>query len=149
VHYQTLEIEFPIFSRPGKTIYEDEEVKLERLYHSVLDFRFLPQTSWKRNSLRNVGQTIISQPGSLNPIFHKQAIYIVPRTKSVPRNTDGFKFTAAEVCGSIFAREKKLFDALDGNLILEALKDVCLPADSSAAKKYKDDLVTSIKNLRR
>lgn len=145
VHYQTLETEFPAISLPGELIYENKYLGLEKLRYPELVFRFSCEQNRTKTTIDHIGLAAISQPGSFNPIFYGKDIYLVPRTKSVPTNTGGFKFAAAEACGSFFVRTKKLFDIMDGKFILSALDDVCLPVDGIAAKLYEDRLITKIK----
>lgn len=148
VHYQTLETEFPVASRPGRLIYDDKGVKVETLSYPVLVFRFSPQKDWTRAAINRVGVITTSQPGTCNLMFYGRDIYLIPRTKSVPANTDGFKFAAAEACGSIFTRGRRLFDVMDGEVILAALWDVCLPLDSVEAKHYEESLTAKMKEVK-
>lgn len=145
VHYQSLETEFPIVSRPGRSVYADQEFQVETLDYPVLAFRFLPQKDWTLDLLKHAGRIMVSQAGTFNLIFYGQDIYLVPRVGSVPANMGSFKFAAAEVCGSIFVRERNLYDVLDGEMILVALKDVCLPTGGLEAQHYEARLVAKLK----
>jgi ATP adenylyltransferase/5',5'''-P-1,P-4-tetraphosphate phosphorylase II len=141
IHYQTLETEFPIVSRPGNLVYEDGEVKLEVLDYPILVFRF-------SSSVNRASAAITLRSGTFNIMLYGKDIYLIPRTKSIPANTNGFKFAAPEVCGSIFVRERQLFDTIDGEMVLAALRDVCLPFDGIEAKSYKHKLVSDMKGVK-
>jgi ATP adenylyltransferase/5',5'''-P-1,P-4-tetraphosphate phosphorylase II len=147
VHYQTLETEFPVVSRPGKPVYDDHGIRLEILSYPVLAFKLSPLREWAPVSINHAGTVITSHTGTFNLVFYGKDIYLIPRSKSVPANTDGFKFAAAEVCGSIFVRERQLFDVIDGETILWALRDVCLPSNTPEAQHFEDELIKRIKEI--
>lgn len=150
VHYQTLETEFPIVSQPGDILHRNTDMKVETVRYPVLAFRFSPyrEIEWTPDGVRRAGQIITSQLGTFNLVFYGRDIYLIPRTKSVPCNTNGFKFAAPEVCGSIFIREKRLFDILDGDALVTALQDVCLPLHQPEARQYQDRLLTSLQETK-
>lgn len=122
VHYQSLDVEFPLVHLPlmRETFYRD--IKVARLHYPVAAFAFTP--------IRAGGDITIAKLVSLlplpfNSLFWRREVFVVPRIKSVPSNTRGFKFAAAEVMGTIFCRTRELFDFFDYDNVMTALCDVC------------------------
>jgi len=135
IHYQTLFLKFLSVDFPCASFFSNEFLQVEIVEYPELIFKF----SAARNNCDNVMNKVISRfPPPYNPLFYNGNIFILPRTKSVPCNTDGAKFAAAEVYGHVIARNLKMYNDMNYLKMLSALDDVCLPKLGEKAKKYKE-----------
>lgn len=144
VHYQTLSLVFPITGINRDCIESSYSLELEKVRSQNLVFRFHCNSENTRKR-RMVAWVCAKAPKPLNLLFCKHDIYLAPRTKSVPFNTNGFKFAAAEVFGHVFVRTRKMFDDLNSATMIDALNDVCLVAESNLAKDYESRLLECVK----
>ena len=137
IHYQSLEIVFPIIRSSVETCFVVNEVEITKLRYPILAFRLSSRTD---NGIRVIAQAIPELPKPYNLLFCGNEIFIVPRTKSVPSNTGGFKFAAAEVAGCIFARSKESYDFFNCQTIIDALNEVCLTCGCQEARLFEEEL---------
>jgi hypothetical protein len=138
LHFQCLDVEFPVAGRsPSHVLYAQDGVQVAVLKYPVLLLRFAADSE---HGQQLVARLIGRIPGAFNPLWSCGSIYIIPRTKSVPFNTTSNKFAAAEVFGRIYCRNRRFFDALDFETVLDALLDVCIPTGGSPARRFIEGL---------
>jgi hypothetical protein len=144
IHYQSLDVIFPISNVTAEDIFCNDTVKVFRLNYPVAAFKLC--TSGKKG-LALIAHTVASISSPYNLLFYQNDLFIIPRTKSIPLNTGGFKFAAAEVCGCVFTRTKKMYESLNYSKIQAALRDVCFHYRSSEAKQFEGRLIKSLKKV--
>jgi hypothetical protein len=138
LHFQSLDAEFPAAGRNlSRVIFSQGGVRLTMLEYPVLLLRFDAES--ERDWLL-VDRLIARIPGTFNPLWWRKSIYVIPRAKSIPFNTWGNKFAAAEVFGRIYCRSRQFFDALDFQTVLDALLDVCIPAEGAVGRRFIDEM---------
>lgn len=138
LHFQSLDVEFPATrSERSRVVYAHNGVKLEILDYPVLLLRFAADSD---NGWELAAKLMCRIASPFNPLWWRGSIYIIPRTKSVPFNTAGNKFAAAEVFGRIYCRNRHFYDALDSETVLGALLDVCIPTGSPLARRFMQEL---------
>lgn len=144
VHYQSLDIVFPITARPEEETIFNSPFRLARLNYPVAAYRLSPVP---RRLSGPVAKVLTRLQRPYNPLFFGGDVFVVPRVKSVPSNTGGFKFAAAEVFGCVFTRSREFYDLLTCDLMLAAMQDVCLPAGSREAGEFEQRLVQAAREV--
>src|ERR1017187_7933852 len=138
LHFQSLDVEFA--SIPRGTVRRLESPQPWRV--AVLDYPCL-LLQFEAESAREwpaLAALVAELPSAVNALWSGPVLSVIPRTKQVPGNTGGNKFAAAEVFGRIYCRDRELFERLDVDTALEALRDVALPAGSEAAGRFLANL---------
>lgn len=136
VHYQTLETVFSsINGSPVESLWS-EGFCVEALDYPELLVHVKPLGA--NNAL--FAKMVASLPSPYNLLFWDGSVYMIPRTKSVPSNTQGTKFATAEVFGKVYCRNRAFYNSLDYAVMAEAMAEVCLPSASPAAEKYWDQV---------
>jgi len=143
IHYQSLEAVFPIIERPVENVFSTDSVSVARINYPILAFSL---SSVSKGGIESIAQTISVLQCPINLLFHAGTVFLVPRTKSIPSNTQGFKFAAAEVFGLVFTRTREMYNSLDHGMMLTALLDVCLPSHSRAAESFQEALIENLGN---
>ncbi|MFZ2970705.1 MAG: hypothetical protein WA063_06150 [Minisyncoccia bacterium] len=141
IHFQSLEVVFPLAGSPVKDSLKMNGIEIAKLDYPVSAFRL---SSIEDSGIKVIARAISKLTMPYNPLFYGRDIFLVPRTRSVPSNANGFKFAAAEVAGIIFARSRKIYDLFDQKIMTDALNEVCLPQEKKNAKKFENRLIESI-----
>jgi len=144
VHYQSLDVAFPIAARPEEEVLFEAPFRLSRLDYAVAAYRLSPVL---RCFSGFVAKVLARLQRPYNPLFFGGDAFVVPRVKSVPFNTGGVKFASAEVFGIVFARSRDFYDSLTCDLMLAAMQDVCLPAGSREAGEFEQRLVQAAREV--
>jgi hypothetical protein len=144
VHYQSLEIVFPIAERAVENIFSTDYIRVARIDYPVAAFRL---SSVTKEGIELIAKAVPVLPHPYNLLFYGENIFLIPRTKSVPFNTGGFKFAAAEVCGVVFTRTREIYNCLDYQMMLTALKDVCIPHGGREAERFEERLIEILRGL--
>ncbi len=138
IHYQSLKIIFPITQSKPEYVYSASGIKVEKLKYPIAAFRLISDST---EGIRTIAQAIPYLPKPYNVLFYGDEIYITIRTKSMPSNTNGFKFGGAEIFGHIFARSKEMYDFFNHQTLSAALEDVCLKPGSWRARSFEEKLI--------
>ena len=136
-HYQSLGTIFPIAMAGFENSQVINRVDVAKLRYPVAAYRFYPIGEEGR---RTVAEVISNLPGAYNPLFFGAEIFIVPRIKSVPSNTNGFKFAASEIFGRIYARSKKAYMDFNRKIVNSALNEVCIEVEGLQTKIFERKL---------
>ena len=140
VHYQTLETEFPIISRPFMAFERGDGFVVDKIIgYPALIFRFSP--------IGRKGRSWAKSP--IQAAVVGKDIYFIPRTKAIPALANGFKFAAAEVCGEIHARNRENFANMgSGSLIATCIRDVSYGHEGPESERLQEELFQKIKETR-
>jgi len=138
VHYQSLDLKFPIVRFSKQVIVNTHSVTISKIDYLVAAYCF---TANDKQGLYNIARIIPQLPQPFNLMFWDNHIYLIPRTKSVPSNTNGFKFATAEVCGTIFVRSEEQFEMFDLVTTIDALKNVGLDFHGQPAKDFEQQII--------
>jgi len=141
VHYQSLGLEFPMAGTPEEEIFVSDSIRLARMDYPVVALCVCPRGT---KGLKLAGVVVPKVPHPHNLLFYGDNIFIIPRAKSIPFNTKGFKFGAAEVCGHVFARTREMYEMMDYDLTLAALQDVCVPGRDKKAQECENRFLEAI-----
>lgn len=145
VHYQSLDLMFPLTSTWGEEILSNGTLRLARMDYPVAAFRISPVGEDSEGTL--VGRILTRLPRPYNPLFYSRNTFVIPRVKSVPANTNGFKFASAEVYGCVFTRSRETYDSFSYESMLAALEEVCLPAGSARALEFEQALLKAAEEV--
>jgi hypothetical protein len=138
VHFQSLRIEFPLVHRSYTVIGRNEHATMSLIDYPVLAVSLEPNDQL---GVKTAAQIFCGLAIAANIVLDQKRVIILPRQKSVPSNTNGFKFAAAEMAGTIFCRQRDFFDRLDFNLTLVAIKEVGYASGSQAAKQLQQQML--------
>lgn len=145
VHFQTLNTIFPVENMPGLKTWQTSGVRYHEYFFPVWQFYL---SYYNKRSLDIVSRTITRLPKPFNLLFSGHNIYVCPRKKSIPFNTNGAKFASAEVFGRAYSRSQEFFDLMDYETVMSALCDVCLLPQCNEAKEYGELVKKIIKEVR-
>lgn len=143
VHYQSLEMEFPIVQRPVETVFSTDVLDMARVDYPIAAFRL---STASRDGVEIIAKALPLLPLQYNLLFYQEDIFLIPRTRSVPFNTGGFKFATAEVCGVVFTRTKEMYESFDYEMMMAALADVCLARRGPDIEGFEERLIRILKS---
>lgn len=142
VHFQAFDRKLPITKRPFHRIWGDHHLTIEQATYPIGAYRLMPTT---QNGVVKIAHALTPASTNYNPLFVGNKIFIIPRTRSVPLNTQGNKFAAAEVFGTCFTRSRSCYDLYDYDLVVAALISVGLPSRSPRCHEFEAKLIRSLK----
>lgn len=143
VHYQSLLTDFCVTKKKKIGLGKVNDICIERLNYPTAIYRLSPRLDRKEapgfrisQDREDIARIICRAKKPYNLLFDSQNTFVTPRKKSVPYNTNGFKFATAEVFGKVYCRSRSFYDSLDTTLMLDALKDVCTETQSVESEPF-------------
>lgn len=153
VHYQCLDTNFCVAEKKKIGLGSVHDICIERLNYPTAIYRLSPRLDRSQfpgfsvsQDREDVARIICRAKKPYNLLVDSRNTFITPRKKSVPCNTGGFKFAAAEVFGKVYCRSRSFYDSLNTTLMLNALKDVCVETQSVESAPF-DPFEESLRNF--